>query len=569
MFQILKIYKVNFIALICLALVIALFEAIGLAALAPVLSLILSGDGLLSKYIPQQYLNNKLALIQDLSIALSVVFLFKNTIIIGLKYISNKIVFDIKSKTETKLFAVLLNQNYENISKLKSSELSSKIMNEVQILTFNVLQALVVIASEFFIFTFATIALIVYDIKVFFIFIIPILSFIIPLYLVSSRFQKKWGKLNREANEGLYHNLEIAIGAYKEIVIFAAGKYLFDNFQKAAEKVAITYAKSSTLAMVSLPIIETLLITTLFTSLYFLYSLTLDITILSEVIGIYGIVSIRLLPGASRLITSINQVKFGMRSVEAIKDDLFTGLYCDKKHIKRDDKFEFNKLTFKNIDFSYRHKENIKDIFEDLNFAIDKNALIGIEGESGVGKSTLIGLILGLIKPTSGTIFVNNEILDNSNLHLFHSVIGYVPQDVYIVDGTLAENIAFGLNKKDIDYNLISYLVSLLGLSSLSNDQTLNYDIRLTGRGSSISGGQRARIGLARALYRNPQILILDEVTSGLDSETAELIIKNVVCDQRRNFTVIMISHQNKYFKNFDQVWKLKNKKIEFKINED
>jgi ATP-binding cassette, subfamily B, bacterial PglK len=561
-FKIFSIYRGKLYILILISLITAILEAIGLAALAPVLSIITSGDGSITNFLPDYVIENKSRLIGFLAISISIIFISKNLIIIILKYFSNKIVFSIKSNLEARLFGSYLNTSFDSAILKNSAHASSQIMTEVQIFTFNVMQALVVLSSELFIILILLIYLITYDPSIFIIIICPLVLILIPIHKYSSFKQRQWGEENRKANERLYAILEVGIGGMKEIRIFGGFNYFFKLFSKNANNVARTFANSNTLAMMPLPFLETLLIVVLFSSLYYLIDVKdLSVNKITEMIGLYGLVAIRLLPSISRLVTSINQIKFGFRSVNSISESLKQNVTSvEQKFITPP--LDFSRLNLLNVSFKYSSDNSEQLVFDNINLEILKGQLLGICGESGSGKSTLVGLILGLMKPNSGVILLNGNVVDDSAIATYHQIIGYVPQDVYIVDGSLSENIAFGVSSDLINHKVVLDLCIKVGLQTLIEGKKPE-EIRLVGRGGNISGGQRARIGLARALYRRPQILILDEVTAGLDKVTAEFILHEIIYKRSLDLTVIMISHQMANFKGFDKVYAVKNNCIE------
>lgn len=561
--ELLGAYRSRLNLLILLSLSLAIFESLGLAILAPILSLILSGSGFLSPFIPAEFLDDRVRLITLVAVVVPALFLLKNAAIIGLRYLANNIVFSIKADLESRLFATYLGADYEKISMTDSAQASSRIMAEVQIFTFNVLQALVVIATESFILLILLAALLVYDVGLFLILVLPLILLLTPIYRLSSRKQRQWGEDNRAANEGLYSTLEIGLGAFKEIRIYGGFRHFHERFRSHARKVAHSFASSNTLAMTSLPVLETIIIVTLFGSLYYLVAIRgVPQGDIAEVIGLYGVAAVRLLPGATRLVTSVNQVKFGMRAVHSITDDLGFGRESPPPQ-PASHPIAFDRLEFAGVSFGYGGDGATRTLLNGLDLEIRSGQLIGIAGESGSGKSTLVGLILGLLSPSKGRMLVNGRPLSDYALADYHAMIGYVPQDVYIADGTLAENVAFGVPPHDIDNARVAELCRTLGLHALIPAETGPESVRLAGRGTSISGGQRARIGLARALYRRPQILILDEVTAGLDKATADFILKEFVLRREMELTVIMISHRMSNFAGFDELWHVRNARVE------
>ena len=183
---------------------------------------------------------------------------------------------------------------------------------------------------------------------------------------------------------------------------------------------------------------------------------------------------------------------------------------------------------------------------------------IGIAGGSGTGKTSFINILLGLLKPTSGEVLIDGNNL-NENIKDWYNMISFVPQDIYLINDSI-KNIAIGAKDSDININLINKLLEIVNLKEFVLNLPDGINTNLENRGLNISGGQRQRIEIARALYKNPEILILDEATSALDEMNQKIIMNNL--NEIKNLTVILVSHQLNLFKDFDKVVLIENKKI-------
>jgi ABC-type multidrug transport system fused ATPase/permease subunit len=212
-----------------------------------------------------------------------------------------------------------------------------------------------------------------------------------------------------------------------------------------------------------------------------------------------------------------------------------------------------NFLSIKDIFFKYPNTKNF--VFKKFNLNINFGEFIGISGVSGSGKSTLINLILGLLKPNFGLItYCGNNI--HNNIKSWHSKIGYIPQDIFLIDDTIKNNIAFGLNNKDIDDEKIFSLLKKLKIFNPNGNLKKLINFNVGEFGKKLSGGQKQRIAIARALYRDPEILIFDEATSALDSKTEKKIM-NLIYSLRKEKTIIFISHKLNTLKYCDKIIKV------------
>ena len=217
-----------------------------------------------------------------------------------------------------------------------------------------------------------------------------------------------------------------------------------------------------------------------------------------------------------------------------------------------------DQIKFENVFFS--HENSNTKILQNISLEIRQGQKIGIIGKSGAGKSTLIDLILGLIKPTKGKILIDDSNLDY-NLRDWQKQIGYVPQDIYLLDDTIRNNIAFGLNTNDINQEVILNSIELSRLKDYVSSLEKKENTVVGNRGIKVSGGQKQRIGIARALYHNPKILILDEATSSLDTINEKKIMEEIY-NTAENITLIIVTHRHKSVSRCDKVYLLDNGKI-------
>jgi ABC-type bacteriocin/lantibiotic exporter with double-glycine peptidase domain len=265
-----------------------------------------------------------------------------------------------------------------------------------------------------------------------------------------------------------------------------------------------------------------------------------------------------MIPSLNRIIGASQSSRYFRNSVDVIYDETVS---CPSNFDKiSDDKkiFKFqNRIELKNINFEF---VNENEVLTDINLVINKGQTIGLVGESGSGKSTLVDLIIGLHKPSSGRILIDG-VSDFQLSQKWKNSIGYVSQTVYLIDDTIKKNIALGIPEDSISDQIISDLIIKVKLDKFIRDLKLGVNTKVGERGVQLSGGQRQRIGIARALYRNPEILILDEATSALDSATEKDVI-NSISKLKGEKTIIMIAHRLSTLQNCNNVYNIINKKL-------
>ena len=216
-------------------------------------------------------------------------------------------------------------------------------------------------------------------------------------------------------------------------------------------------------------------------------------------------------------------------------------------------------INIENLSFSYGFKNSL--LIDNINFKIKKNSFVGLIGKSGSGKSTLLNIIVGLLKPDKGAVYYNNNINIYNNLKYFHKKISYVSQEINIIDDTIKNNIAFGVDKDEIDKDKLLKAIEDAKLTSFI--KTLNEGIEtiLGDRGARISGGQKQRIGIARALYFNPDLIIFDEATSALDSSTEKEIIDSIFKLKGKK-TIIFATHKITLLEKCDSIVEILDNKL-------
>lgn len=309
------------------------------------------------------------------------------------------------------------------------------------------------------------------------------------------------------------------------------------------------------------PLIETLLVLFFLFILYFSYkTFSYSREEIIVIIGFFIICLFRILPSTNRIFSCYNSFTFYKGTFNLLFQELENLNFLKTKS---DNNFliQFkNSIELKNIKFQYNQNTIVLD---DINLKIEKNDFIGILGESGSGKSTLLNIICGLIDPDSGEYLIDNQKIKSLNdLYNFRSQIGYVQQKTYLFQGSLLNNIILGLNKKNrVSKFLLDEVIKTCKLSYLVERSNLKENQLINERGLNLSGGEQQRISIARALYKQSEILILDEATSSLDEENEKHIL-NIISDLRKKKTIIFVTHKKNLLEKCNKIYVFKNKKL-------
>ena len=261
---------------------------------------------------------------------------------------------------------------------------------------------------------------------------------------------------------------------------------------------------------------------------------------LLALLGIYTIASYRIMPSINRIMIAVNGITENQYTLPVLEN-----LVNYKNNFSKSSKEILFKheISFVGVSYKYPNANNLT--VNDLSFTLNKGDIICFKGHSGSGKTTVMNLLLGFLYPNSGKIMIDNKVLNNLNIQSWQCKIGYVQQEVYLLDTTIAENIAFGIDKSLIDYDKINLVLRQASLTNFIESLDNGAETLVGERGTNLSGGQRQRIGIARALYFDSEVLFFDEVTSALDPETEVQINKTIESlSVNERITIVMIAHR-------------------------
>ena len=491
---------------------------------------------------------------------LIIFFIFKNIVSIISIYLNYRFSFNILSKVRLVLLNFYLKRKYYYFLNKDFSSIISNVYNKAQQVPNNLINPLLTIISEFFILFFLIFFLFLME-PLGTIIIISFFFFIIIFYLkfVNKKFEKLGNDLN-ENDKYVFKYLEQGFSNLKETLLYKNQKYFinkFDNYQNILIRIARNFLSLQQVPRVFLEIIVLVSITFL---ILFMSNQNLDNSLIIIKLGIFSAVAFKILPSINRIVFSYHSLKFGKPLVDSILNEFKLDDLNNK--IEKDlytKKLEFNKsIIFNKVGFSY-YKNLTTKFIKDASFKINYKDIVLILGKTGSGKSTVIDLIMGLLEPSEGEITIDG-ININKVKSQWQSKISYVGQQTYISDASIKENILYG-DLKNHNHNFY--------LNSLKDSEIYEYiknlpdkdDTTCGEKGLRFSGGQKQRIALARALYRNPSVLIMDEATNGLDNETEKKIFNNLI---KRKITIILVSHNLKLREFCNKTIEIKEGKIDF-----
>ena len=385
--------------------------------------------------------------------------------------------------------------------------------------------------------------------------VLVFLFLFLTILFLSKKKLNYWGKIKAEYSQTIVKYVQESNGGIRDIIIDNSQNYFVNNFKKISKKLFFIEGIIEFLYVAPRQIIEAFAISTIaIIALIFSKNNILFLPVL----GTIALGSQRLLPAINILYNSIVNIKFNYLPIVSVIKLLEEDNKAENNKIIP---FKFkNKITLKGIYFNYLNSNN--NILSNINFEINKGERIGIVGKTGSGKSTLIDLILHLLKPTKGKILIDGKDLKINNkkkeLISFRYIISHVPQDIFLIDSSFISNIAFGVDESKVDMERVKLVCKAAQISEFIEGSKYSYNTHVGERGMQLSGGQKQRIGIARALYKKSQILILDEATSALDTLTEQKVMK-AINSFNPDLTIISIAHRLSTLKDNDRLIYLKD----------
>ena len=459
------------------------------------------------------------------------------------------------------IYKFYISQPWLYHSKSNTAIYVNKILAETGRVTNNIIFNILNINSKLFTGLSILIFLTIYNFKV----AIVVVSFIGTMYLLIYFIIRRrlvfYGEQQSKLNEILFKVLNESFLGIKETIIYGKKKYYFDKFTSVGKKFGLVIAKGQFLSTAPKQILE-------FLAISIILILILIMVINNEsnfndalpAISIYIFAGYKLLPIFQAIYHGTSQLKSNFYAIERIEFELKeSGKYqLDNENILTKNKEYFNEtkdylIKFNDVSFSYK---DIEKAILKINFKIKKNTLNFIVGPSGSGKSTLLDLILGLIFPTEGEINLGNNKLSSENCRYWHHNIGYVGQNIFLIDDTIRENICFNDVNKKFDEKKFDKALRLSNVNAFTQDMIDGVETIVGERGIKLSGGQRQRVAIARALYQDKKILILDEATASLDGISEKFIIDQLK-ELSKDITIIIVTHNVKLSKSADMIYLL------------
>ncbi|MDD5052226.1 MAG: ABC transporter ATP-binding protein [Sulfuricurvum sp.] len=542
--------------LIFISIIISFIEMIGVGAILPFISISSNFSAIHSSaYLQHIYIffhfKNDIHFVVVAGIGLLIFYFTRSALNMGYFYLLAKFSKGRYHLIAYRLFENYLGMSYRSFIDKNSADLSKAIINEAQNMT-NLISGLLLMLSEIFvvIFIYAIMLYINWKITLLISAILVVNAFL--LIMTVSRAIKKAGISREEHQKKFFEIIHSSLGNFKMMKLTSNTEIVLKKFEDASTGYAQANIRNETLAHFPRLFLEALGFGIIICMvIYIIYKYKSDISGALAIISMFVLGLYRLMPSANRILSGYNQILFYKSSLDIIHNDL---MYDAEKLQKNPIVFD-KTLMLDHIHFEYNED---KLILKNISLSIQKGDKVAFIGESGSGKSTLVDLIIGLYRPKSGSITVDGVVLDEKNIKSWRSKIGYIPQSIYLFDGTVAQNVAFGkpINKTQIknalrQANILEFLeINHEGMNTIVGEG-----------GIKLSGGQRQRIAIARALYGNPEILVLDEATSALDTDSESKIMEEIY-KISEDKTLIVIAHRLSTIRGCKKIFSINNSQI-------
>jgi ABC-type bacteriocin/lantibiotic exporter with double-glycine peptidase domain len=481
------------------------------------------------------------------------IFIIKNIYLIFFKWFQLKLTADLTINLGAKLYRKYLAQSYIFFTKYNSSTLIRNTMSETNKFATSIINSVPTLILESIVLITICFILFLYDPKNFLFITITSLG----TFFIFSHFSKKklikWSKERAFFEAKVISKLQTGFSLSKIIKIFFKYKEFNELFRYNFKKYWGTHRNANILNKFPRHIFEILAVCSIAFLVLYLIKSDKEYSEIIILLGVFTAAAYRIFPAIANIVLNLQNIRFNLPSTDTLLTEFkrpeHNSLYREvsKKKLKF-----IKEILIKNITF--RYPKSKKNTLNNLNLRIKKQKIIGITGASGSGKSTLIDLILGVLKPNSGTIKIDGKKLNNLLITSWVRSIGYVPQGVFLLEDTIENNIAFEFDNKNSNLNQVIQSAKQAQIHDFVMSLPKKYKTIITERGSNLSEGQKQRISIARALYNDPEILIFDEPTSSLDSQTEKKFIE-ILKSFKNKKTIILIAHKYEVLKFCESVY--------------
>lgn len=558
--------KRHFLILLLLTIVASFAEVISLGAVLPFIGILTQPEKVYTSPWMQGTIHlfdikSKDELLMPLAAGFAIFALFAGGLRLLLLWYSFRLSNATGSDLSVEVYRRTLYQPYRIHLERSSSEIISGITQKVALATNILISTVSVITSSFLFFSIIATLIVINPFTAILGGISFGLAYMIVALLTKPHLVKNSISIAKEQTN-VVKALQEGLGAIRDVLLDGTQKVYISIYQNAVIKLQTANSQNSFMSQAPRYAMETFGMVLISGFVMYLSDRPGGVTEALPVLAMLAIGAQRLLPIMQQIYGNWSVVVGSKAPLTHVIDLLSQPLPVDVNETNQQPMLFNDSIVLNNISFSYRVSNNNTWILDKVNWEIKKGARVGLIGKTGSGKSTILDLIMGLIEPTNGKLLVDGIPIDAKNLRSWQLTVAHVPQSIFLSDGTIAENIAFGVPKELIDKERLLNSVKQASLEELINSKPEGFETIVGERGVKLSGGQRQRIGIARALYKQAKVLIFDEATSALDSETETAVMSSIE-NLSQDLTIILVAHRISTLKNCHTIVNLEKGKIE------
>lgn len=565
-----KQQKTRIAGLMIMILIGGILETAGVSLVLPLVSAILDEQTFAQNewviyFTNVFHIENTRTFIYILLFALMAMFVIKNAYLVLLTYVQSAFVNRNRSRSTKNLLSQYLHRPYEYYLYAETSIILRTIYGDMDNI-FNLLMQCMNLAAECVVSVCLGLFLLFIDFKMMLLVIVLLLGVTIFITKIIKPKLHAIGEHSRESQGTLYKWILQSVSGIKDVKVLNKEAFFTEKYRISATDYAEDQIKNNVLTNLPRLLIETVAIVGILGYVAFSMMAGVETSTLLPLITAFALAAMRLLPSVNRVNTYMANISYYESALDYIYENVNVLQLREQERLdeyERTHKIETqitlkDKIELKNI--CYRYPNTEKDIFYHANMTIPVGKSVGVVGASGAGKTTIVDVLLGLLELQSGTIISDGtNIFDNYGAWLAH--VGYIPQTIYMLDDSIRNNIAFGVNEEDIDDARVWEVLEQAQMKTFVEELPDQLDSQIGERGVRISGGQRQRLGIARALYHDPELLIFDEATSALDNDT-ETAIMEAIDTLHGQKTMVIIAHRLRTIENCDMIYEVKDGKI-------
>ena len=543
-----------------LVILMAFMEIIGVASIIPFMALVgdmtqLQQETFYAQVYQASGIESESEFVVILGIGVVVTLFVSGTISLFTTWRLCMFGTQLGTELSTRLYTHYIKQNWLFHASVNSAKLTKKIVNETNRVSGGIILPLMQMNARVVFTLFMVISIFIYDPRVAIVGLSVFAIVYLILFKVVKRSLERNGKAISQIFSKRYRLNNEGFGGIKDLLLLGRGDNFIESFNQTSKSLAHSQGTINALAQVPRYFIELVAFGSMMTiTLYLISSYDGNLGMILPTLSLYTLAAFKLLPAIQNIYANVAAIKGNIAAFESIHDDL---IWSSKpKALIQESKQSFlrvkHQISLNNITFTYPDKT--KSTLQKINMSILANSVIGIVGPSGSGKSTLINILLGLIEPQQGEMKIDNTILNYKNRRSWQNTIGFVAQDIFLSDRSIAENVAFGISKNEINLDKVKKALELSHLTELLQSLEKGIYTPVGERGVKLSGGQSQRIGIARALYHEAEILVFDEATSSLDG-ISERRVMDAIHEFGGQKTIIMIAHRIKTVQNCNKIF--------------